>query len=409
MVTEWAWISKEPGSHEDYGILAASMGRIDVGRFALTYVAGVPDSGMPENAPAAPPWVTFGSHLTSVDRQILSISVQDPWHGRDRASRPIWPRRFFLCWYDDLTAASASYRTLWGAVGAVELPRPDRQPVSIAIRPQPLNDVLAAIDKMGFDNAAAIAAALLDGPVAITGTASLCLTGPSAALDRLAVLNAVAALLPYGFRAVLSGSTAVDNTVAHRMRLILADYAKDGQQAAPLRGAPVTPRSALARDYLTMLLDKKRWDGLDAVVAYLQDATGACSFGRADMALEILDGLNRHGHKISAARKDVESLKLSRAFFRSEPSQVDEMWHSPEMDEPTRDKLLRPLLEADDESLRWHWDAVADDYSALVRQRLDDGDIGAALRALAVAESHPGAGAAEPVAADAGRSAAVLR
>ena len=71
------------------------------------------------------------------------------------------------------------------------------------------------------------------------------------------------------------------------------------------------------------------------------------------------------------------------------------MWHSPEMDEPTRDKLLRPLLEADDESLRWHWDAVADDYSALVRQRLDDGNIGAALRALAVAESQPGAGAAD--------------
>ena len=181
----------------------------------------------------------------------------------------------------------------------------DRYPAATAER-RPRGDRR----NLGFDNAAAIAAALLDGPVAITGTASLCLTGPSPALDRLAVLNAVAALLPYGFRAVLSGSTAVDNTVAHRMRLILADYAKDGQQAAPLRGAPVTPRSALARDYLTMLLDKKRWDGLDAVVASCRTRRARAVRPRGYGTEEILDGLNRHGHKISAARKDVESLEF---------------------------------------------------------------------------------------------------
>lgn len=399
VVAEWAWISKEPGSHEDYGILAASTGPIEAGGFAGAYVAGVPSSAMPENASAAPPWVTFGSHLTSADRPLLSVSVQDPWHGQDQARRPIWPRRFFLCRYDDLAAARASYRTVWDAVAPVGLPRPDRQPIPVAVRPQPLRDVVAAINDIGFDHAAAIAAALLDGPVSVTETAGLRLQDPARALDRLAVLDAVAALLPYGFRADLSGSTAVDNTVVHRMRLLLAEYAKDGQQAAPLRGAPVTPRSELARDYLTMLLDKERWDGLNMVVAYLWDATSACSFGCAETALEILDGLNRHRHKIRAAKSGAESLKLSRAFFRDEPSQVEQMWRSSEMDEQMRNKLLRPFLEADDrqlaETLPWHWDVVADDCIALVNHRLNDGDIGGAMRSLAVAESQPDAKAAD--------------
>ena len=153
------------------------------------------------------------------------------------------------------------------------------------------------------------------------------------------------------------------------------------------------PCSELSRDYLTMLLDKERWDGLNMVVGYLRDATGECSFGRAETALEILDGLNRHRHRIRAARDGAESLTLSRAIFRDEPSQVKQVWRSPEMDEQTRTKLLWPLLEADArdlaETLPRHWDVVADEYIALVNHRLDHGDIGGAMCGLAVADSQP--------------------
>ena len=321
VAAEWAWISKEPGSCEDYGVLAASAGPIDVGSFAGAYVAGLPSSSTPDSAPTAPPWVTFGSHLTGADRQVLSVSVQDPWQGQDQARRPIWPRRFFLLRYDGLAAARASYRTVWDAVAPTGLPHPDRQPIPVAVRPQPLGDVVAAINGIGFDHVAAIAAALLDGPVAVTGTAGLRLEDPSTALNRLAVLDAVAALLPYGFRADLSVSTAVDNTVAHRMRLILAEYANGLQQAASLRGTPVTPRSELARDYLTLLRDKARWDGLNTVVAYLWDATVACSFGRTETALEVLDGLNRQpaqdpGRQAGRREPPVVLCLLSRPAVR---------------------------------------------------------------------------------------------
>ena len=390
---DWAWISKEPGSPEDYGVIAASKGLPVTEGLTGTYVAGVPSSSLPQDTPAGPPWVTFGCHRTSPDGRLLSVSVQDPWRGQDQARRPIWPRRFFLCPYEDLCGAGASYRTLWEAVASVRLPRPDDQPVRAVTRAQSLNDLVAVIDGVGFAHVAATAAALLDDPVAVTGTSGLRLTDPAGPLDRLAVLDAIAALLPYGFRADLSASTAVDNTVAHRTRLILAEYAGRGQQAAGLGDAPVTPRSELARDYLNMLLEKGRWDGSQAVVAHLWDATGACSFAQPEVALEILDGLNRAGHRIRKAKAEAEGLTLSRAFFRGAPSQVQQAWRSPELDEQTLAKLLRPFLDLDAqrlaEALIPYWDAVAGDYAALTRQRLDRGDTGPALRSLLAAESLP--------------------
>lgn len=390
VVAEWAWISKEPGSPEDYGVLAVSKGPIGAGRLAGAYAAGVPSSSLPGHAPGAAPWVTFGSHPAGPDWPALSISVQDPWRGQDQAGRPIWPQRFFLCRYDELAAAGVSYRTLWDVVAPVGLPRPDGQPIPLAVRPERPDDVVAAISEIGFDRAAALAAALLDGPVAVTGTAGLRLTDP--ALDRLAVLDAAAALLPYGFRADLSGSTAVDSTVVHRVRLVLAEYASDRQQAVPLHGAPVPLRSELAREYLAMLLDKERWDGLDAVLAHLRDAVDACSFGRPETALEILGGLNRYRYKLRTARECPEGSGLSHAFFRGEPALDEQVWRSPELDEQTRGKLLRPLLEGGDLAgiVHRHWAVVADDYTALVRDRLDHGDVGCAERGLAAAWAQPG-------------------
>lgn len=396
---EWAWISKEPGSHEDYAILAASTGPAGVQAFARTYVAGVPSSESADNAAAALPWVTFGSHETGADQRLLSVSVQDPWRARDQARRPIWPRRFFLCRYEDVASAGASYQSLWDAIAALELPRPDHGPVRFMVRPQSLSEVLATIDDLGFDQVAAVAAALLDGPVAVTGAIGPRLANAPMPANRLAVIDAVAALLPYGFRAGLSASTAVDNTVAHQIRLILADYASGGQQAAGLTGPPVEPRSDLGGSYLTMLLAKKRRDGLETVVNFLRDATSPCSFDHADEALEILDGLNQGRHRIMAAIEEAESLKLTLDFFEYDPAQVTQAWHSSELDGPIKEKLLRPLLDIDPsyraEILGRHWGAIADEYGIIVGRRLDAGDLDSAIHAVAVASSQPDAQVAD--------------
>jgi hypothetical protein len=397
-MADWAWISKESGAREDYGILAASAAQIDVSDLAAVYVTGTPSSSLPADAPGAAPWVTFGSHLPATGRPVQSISVHDQWEGRDQNGRPIWPRRLFACWYDDVAAFRPSYRALWEAVAEEKLPRADRDPVSLAVPPNPADHAIAAIGDIGLDRVAAIAAALLDGPVAITGTGDLRLGDGAAVVDRLGVLDAVAALLPYGFRANLSASSAVDNTVTHRIRLVLAGYAGAGQQAAGLRAAPVTPGPGAARDYLAMLLEREHWEGLPAVVAHLRDATTACRFDRPEAALRILDRLNRRWHKIRIANDSAEGLEASRAFF-GEPSETESIWRGNEVDRPARARLLRPLLDSDDpsahESLRRNWGVLADDVAALINGRLDDGDIRNAVRSMAIAESLP-----DPEAAD---------
>jgi len=73
ITAEWAWIGKEPGSRDDYGVLAAS--REEVRRFVGRYVAGVPSSTISRDAPGGPPWVTFGTHHTEAGDALISISV----------------------------------------------------------------------------------------------------------------------------------------------------------------------------------------------------------------------------------------------------------------------------------------------------------------------------------------------
>ena len=392
---EWAWIGKKPGAREDYGVLDASDRQIRVGEFVGRYVAGVPSSSQRDNTPTGPPWVTFRSHPTNVHRPLLSVWVLDDWKDLDQAGRPIWPQRFFLCRYDDAVGVHASYRALWEAVSPFPLPRPDRQLVPIEIKPQAAASALAAIDEIGFKRVAAMAAALLAGPVAVTGTADLYLSDPDARLDRLAVLDAVAALLPYGFRADLSASSAVDNTVAHRVQLVLTNHPNDSQQAASLRGALVEPRSDVARDYLKMLLDKGL-DGpesLQAVVAYLWEATDACSFAHPERAWEILNQLNRHHYTVRALGIAPESHKSSLVFFDDAPAEVARMWQHPEMTAPLHRKLVRPLLDFDDEhttnALRRNWEVVTDTLVTIVNRDLNQGDIGRAGRSLRVVGSLP--------------------
>jgi hypothetical protein len=399
IIADWAWISKEPGAREDYGILAASAAQIHASDLAAVLVTGTPSSSLPADAPGAAPWVTFGSHLHAGGRPVLSISIHDHWEGRDQSGRPIWPRRFFACWYDDVATSRPSYRALWEAVADERLPRADRDPVPIVLLPDPADRAITAIAQIGLERVAAIAAALLDGPVAITETGDLRLSDGAAVVDRLGVLDAVAALLPYGFRAGLSAGSAVDNAVAHRIRLVLAGYASTGQQAAGLHDTPVTPRAGVAGDYLAMLLERERWEGLPAVIAHLRDATTACTFDRPEAALRILDRLNRSWHHIRKAKEGAEGLETSRAFFGGEQSEIKSMWRGPDLDSQTRARLLKPLLDSDDqqdaESLRQNWGVLAADVAGLASGLLDDGDVHSAVRSLAIAESLPDRQAAD--------------
>ena len=118
-----AWISKIPGSGDDYAIIKGpSAGAIDVRSFAWQFVAGVPSGAVPLDSPGGPPWVTFGAHPASTG-SVVSVSMQLPPEedALDQAGRPIWPRFFCASHYKDARMVGASFQTLVTAIQAMEL------------------------------------------------------------------------------------------------------------------------------------------------------------------------------------------------------------------------------------------------------------------------------------------------
>lgn len=300
VTVEWAWISKEPGREIGYGVLAASVGDTDVGRYGGRYVVGTPNSSMDVSLPGAPPWLTFGPFLAAATGPLISVSVIDPRQNRDQAGRPIWPQRFFLMRYNEVAEARASYQGLWNAVRDVRLPALDRLPLLLEPRAQSVDDLVTTVERRGRDRMTSLAAMILEGPVALTESAQLSRD------ERLAVLDAIVALLPYGFRAAISASSAVDNNVRHSVDLVFAEYANiaNNQTLVPLSVAsPVpVPRTAAGRAYRDLLREKILTFGIRAVVEHLWAATEARSLARPEEARAILRELPPPTNVLSVSR-----------------------------------------------------------------------------------------------------------
>jgi hypothetical protein len=277
---EWAHISKVNGGAADFSILAASqatLGPQELSDFSASFVAGVPAPDVDLQLPSAPPWVTFGKH-ESAGARFVSVTVQFPWDGVDQRGRPIWSRDFYVFRYDAAARGDLSYQSLYRSVQGLKLagqggqPLLDGRPLLLKADPQPMDELATVIERYGLERLAAIAAALLDAPVAVGGTGSLWLA------QRLQLLDAIAALLPRGFRADLSASSAVSGLNVPKMRLILTDEEDSSHQQMHLAspGAPLWSEGA--REYYELLLRMAQNRELPAVLRYLWSHWEALSF-----------------------------------------------------------------------------------------------------------------------------------
>jgi hypothetical protein len=393
VLADWAWISNNPEARDDYTIVARSRGEIDVSEIAWEYVAGVPGSGVPADAPWAPPWVTFGAYPTTDGRPVTSVSVQYPREGLDQTGRPIWPRVFFAYWYDDTMRRGASYQTLFESIKQVELSDGDPSPVPLEVDPQPLGGddqeggLIAAIRDFGFKQLAAIVAALLDNrQVAVAETMNIRLD------RRLALLDAIAALLPYGFRADLSASSAVDRKIAPQIRLVLSDFPVGSQHVVSLDASnPQVPSSGPGRRYYDTLVDRVKNSGLAEVVSHLWDARTPFSFSDPEAAVRVLEDLDRDDYLSKAIREsDPVRLADALAVLDGARDEVRSRWERERTRDPrTPGKLLTSLLQAEDPravaALRRNWDVVVDDTVEFVNHDLNQGQVDIAQRSLAVA------------------------
>jgi hypothetical protein len=339
---DWAWISKDPAEGIGYTVLKTSADDVDFRPFIGHYVAGAPSSTTPPDAPDAPPWVTFGPVATERDGVLMSVSVRDPWRVRDDTGRPVWPQRLFVMRFDDLAGAKASYQTMWTAARPARVPRDEPGPLQLEVPEQATGALAATIERYGLSQLGALAAALLDGPVAVSDAAGL---GRD---ERLAVLDAVAALLPYGFRADLSASSVVDNTVKHGIRLTFADYPGPGQQLCSLRELAPAAGSELGQRYLAMLEEKAAARGLPAVVNHLWAFWHPCSFMHPDAALTLLSELDFYGGFRKALRKGQASREEVLKFF-ADQDRAREQWAA--FDPKMRENAISPYLADRDEEV----------------------------------------------------------
>ncbi len=383
ITAEWAWISKQRGAETGAGIVATSDSEKDFGRYLGPYATGSPSSTTGPGEPEAPPWVTFGPFRAPEDGTLVSVSARDQWTEVDHVGRPVWPRRLFLCRFADLAAADASYQTMWKAIDPVTLPTQSRQPVQLRVEPQSLEDVVATINRYGFDSLAALAAGVLQDRVAVADATALRLG------ERLAVIDAVAALLPYGFRADLSASSCVNNSANHGIRLVFADF-PSGQQLLPLRGTGSELGPGVALDYLKMLRRKAKISGLGSIIVHLRDAKNEYTFDRPEDALEILGKLDLGQDFIAALRGRSLTREQILTFFREPKTTVEGIWIN--SDTSDHDYILRLLLGPDDQVagiLRLYWGILVDGVTRFALRRLDDGDPSPAEWLLNVASTVP--------------------
>ncbi|MGC0420530.1 hypothetical protein [Embleya sp. AB8] len=196
---------------------------------------------------APPGWV--GVTSTGREDPFVAMTLRDPEGVR-----------YFTAPYAEIAAGAAGYTALWLAFRGIELPTDRERPLRVRLPGPPPAVAVRASD---FEWLAGVAAAVLAGPVVLTGADRLDTRA------RLELLDRVAALLPYGCRAGLRFATSMGATGRLRPRLAFGRVPAPGTVRVALDGVPALPELPAARAYLGELTTLRRRIGLDALLAGL--------------------------------------------------------------------------------------------------------------------------------------------
>ena len=188
----------------------------------------------------------------------LGISIVIPSDAVDSAGRRASSTSYFCVSYGDL-GEPISYTGLYEelrqyipphqGLGLIRLSVPRLDPGALAAE---------ITDGFGEEVVRATAAMLLSGPVSVLGAENTTL------LERLLFLDAVAALLPYGYRAGgYTASTWSDSGTRHPIRLAFASRPRQNAGVIRWKSGPTTPIEGAGREYLELLRQvcEQRGDG----------------------------------------------------------------------------------------------------------------------------------------------------
>lgn len=212
LTAHWAILGKTPESLDDYGVIGCSSGAITSAEFGMWLKAFT--SGTME--PKALPRVATSHFTIGPDKEPwLGLSLQTEPESQDGFQRP-YAMTYYACvrWADIASESTRlSYRALYEALTKEDFSGGDA-PFLLSPSAYDERHLAGAVN----GTARRAAALLLTGrPVCVVRAGHLPLD------RRLDFLDAVAALLPYGFRPTLAASTWTNSASRHRFRLSFAE------------------------------------------------------------------------------------------------------------------------------------------------------------------------------------------
>ncbi|KAF0845291.1 hypothetical protein [Nocardia caishijiensis] len=244
----WAIVAKPAGTKSDYSVRAASREPCSdavIRELVLARGPGNPPQGR-ERGASGLPWVWF-MQAEIRGRHYIYVVVREWTELTDGTSRPIATNRLVCVDLDAFLTSGCGFADLYTVVSELELPvDPDRpgagDPASLE-----LSASTPALEGVtGWGAVADAAAALLETSVTLVN-------GPTALVDRLAVFDAIAALLPGGARSWLSASSWADAAVSRLPKLIFAQRGRGGDTVIDLANPRPTLLSSSSAAYRELL------------------------------------------------------------------------------------------------------------------------------------------------------------
>jgi hypothetical protein len=319
----WAIWSKRPGTRDDYSVLASSTGPLSTAEFTRVIMHFAPGNPPAESGtPGSLPWVVL-SRVGVADQTYLGASVQVPADYVDGTGRPVSRTSYICVPYEEIARAPVSYRGLSSALNTAQLPCQDSALVPLKIPRLDPGELAHDVMEFGPAAVATTAALVLSGPVTITGPEF-----PDTE-TRLRFLDAVAALLPYGYRTSYTAATWSDTAATgQRFRVVFALRARDEASRVTWRAAAPVPGAGPARTYLAHLqrvLGSPTVDimELERLIGYLSGDTQPRKFEQPEQAVASLDEFFRAavvGATIDAGGATPAQIRL--LFSRGQDGQL---------------------------------------------------------------------------------------
>lgn len=323
----WAISSKRPGNPQGYETTSAPEDAKTAGRLVVLAESMGTPRGLRFGSSDELPWVTFAGGGSSA-APMLAVATIAWSHERDGTRQPITPARAVWLPWPEVARRRLTYSALLEGFGQLRWPEVDAGPESAAghetqvcVPPPDTCRVVDEISRWSFGFIARIAALLADGrrvAIVLRPDEVVPLT------ERLWLLDAVLALLPFGARNCLTVATWASYQAGQAAALTFSDGVQSDQVGVSLSGFREPVRCGeRGEDYLREL-EAIRDQGFDvaAIVDHLAARTEPLR-RVADFSIEVLSDIRFASVVYEEVKRSAGSVeRVGRALRDGNPSEL---------------------------------------------------------------------------------------